>query len=463
MIGLSIGNYKILEQLNGTETFGVYKAVDMLLNRHVYIKVPVRELMNQPDIVENFRFEAATLAKLVHPNVPTLHSLTTVNERMFIITEFLEGETLDRLLQKQGRISSEKAILIFKQIFDCLEFAHSAGISHGDLKADNIFLTENDDIKILGFGRSENFPNHTNSNNPLPEVPSNGKSDESKDIYAVGKLLFEALTGENLNSGTIQETEQRLREVKPVIPEKIVEIIINIFRLKSYGKYQSAFDLKREFLAAELYTGNSAKVSAEIIKKEFLGRSGNNNTAEYSVDFSQDKRKFFNRAFRRKLSNDSDTGKTPIEASVNWKLAQKNVWVGGAGILAIVALHFFFQFSSVNNEAVQMVKDLNQTKVAAEFNQTVETEQDKKVESLPDIDPFTKQIGEKIDESELNNEVKSKAKSKKPEFAGKPEIVTPSIQLRQKPSPSRIIIKKKSTQETRAERLRRAEKILTGA
>ncbi len=216
MIEQSIGNYKILEQLNGTKNFGVYKAVDMLLNRNVYIKVPNQELRNQPDIVESFRFEAATLAKLVHSNIPTLHSLTAADDRLFIITEFLEGETLDKLLRRHEKLSSEKAISIFTQVLDGLEFAHSAGIAHGNLKTNNIFLTENDNVKILGFGMSEG----QRIDKIGDKLPPENNSCAGKDVYSVGQMLFEVLTGKKLNSNQIKEIEWSLRDTSPAIPKE---------------------------------------------------------------------------------------------------------------------------------------------------------------------------------------------------------------------------------------------------
>ncbi len=463
MIGLSIGNYKILEQLNGTETFGVYKAVDMLLNRNVYIKVPVREFMNQPDIAERFRFEAATLAKLVHPNIPTLHSLTTVNERLFMITEFLEGESLDKVLRRQRKLSCEKTVSIFTQVLDCLEFAHSAGIAHGDFKTDNIFLTETGDIKVLGFGMSENFLiDETNENN-LSELTPKVEFNAGKDIYAVGKMIFETLTGENLPADNIIEAERLLRAVNPAIPEKVLEAVINIFRLQMYGKFQSAAALSRELQSSDLKTHDLTIESDVIINTEFLGRSGNKSAAEYSIDFSRDDNKFFKNAFKRSRSKASEMHKNVAETPVNWKLAQKNIWVGGAGILAIVALHFFFQFSFINNDAVEMVKELNKPEQIAEIKPFAEVEQVEKVETFPEIDPFVNQIDDKAVKSETNYESNVEAKPKKSEFVKKPEIVSQPVQVRPKTAPPRNVNRNKEMKETRAERLRRAEKILTGA
>ena len=110
MIGRSVNNYKILEKLNLSETISVYKAVDLLLSRNVVVKVLNGELSRRPEEAESFRFEAATLAKLAYPSVPTLHSLTAVDDELFMVLEFAEGETLDRVLLREGKMSVEKAL-----------------------------------------------------------------------------------------------------------------------------------------------------------------------------------------------------------------------------------------------------------------------------------------------------------------------------------------------------------------
>ncbi len=175
------------------------------------------------------------------------------------------------------------------------------------------------------------------------------------------------------------------------------------------------------------------------------------------MDFSKKETKFFKNAFKRNTSEPHEISKNTPDVPVNWKLAKKNVWVGGTGILAIVALHFFFQFSFINNDAVQVVKELTATV------QVEEVEQVKKVETFPDVDPFFNQVDEKNGEAPNNDTTNAEKITKKYEAARKPQNTSPSVQPRRQVAPPRNIIRKKESQETRADRLRRAEKILTGA
>ena len=464
MIGSSIGNYKILEQLNGDETLKIYRAVDVLLNRKVYIKVLTGEFVNRSDIVERFRHEAAILAKLVHPGVPTLHSLTTMDDRLFMIMEFLDGETLDKVLQRQGKLSPDQAVLIFTQILDSLEYAHKAGITHGDLRTERIFLTETNCVKILGFGTSPNLQVNNRDSRFLTEAES-GAGD---DIYEVGKIFFEALTGETLPFDKTQEIEPRLRAVTPVIPDRIVEAVTNIFRLQAYEKFQSAGELRRKLLPVDL-KNNSTNNIAALTDTKITGNSDINNAAVYSVDFSRGENISVKNAFRQSRSKARGESKSADNALVNWKLAQKNLLVAGAGVLTIVVLHFFFQISFLQSDVAQIEKGLIENGPSAAVEQSAETEQITEPDLLAETDPFAKQIDEKSaetspDESEAKFENGAEIKRKKSEVVRKPAIVSPPVQFKSKAAPPRSSTRKKEPQQqTRAERLRRAEKILTGA
>ena len=463
MIESLIGNYKILEKLNESQEFGVYKAVDVVLDRCVYIKVLGREHSDQAS--KKFRFEAEILAKIVHPGVPTLHSLTDFNDQLFMILEFLEGETIDDLLRRQGKLSSEKAVSIFTEVLDCLEFAHGAGIAHGDLKTKNIFLTKEGSVKILSFGTSETFRIDETDENNLLELDSKIAKFAGRDIFAVGKMLFEVLTGDNLSSDEIGEAAQRLREVNPKIPEKTVEAVANIFRLQTYGRFQSATELRRELAQPVLVNDYLPKDYAVLKNSDFASHSVNGSAAVFSIDFSPNESKFKKSAFRRNWRKGRNENEPAADAPINWKLAQKNLWVGGAGILAIFVLHFFFQVSFIKNDLAQMEKQLTEIDPINEVKPFTKTEPFVEDEPFAETDPFVKQIDDDDETSEpaAKTETAAEIKTKKREVSRKPEVASPPVQPRTRTAPTRTVIKRKEPLETRAERLRRAEKILTGA
>jgi len=189
MIGQIIGNYKILEKISEDEMIELYNGVDLLLNRNVVIKVLGQAGLNQSVIQKSFWFEAATLAKLNHPCIPTLHSMMSLERELVMIFEFTDGETLNKNLLRREKLLCKEAVSIFAQVLDCLDYSHKTGIVHGNLKTSDIVLTDaGTTVKVLGFGTSEYIS---------PHQTEEDKVAVSSDIYALGAMLFEILTGES--------------------------------------------------------------------------------------------------------------------------------------------------------------------------------------------------------------------------------------------------------------------------
>ncbi|MGI8997310.1 MAG: serine/threonine protein kinase, partial [Pyrinomonadaceae bacterium] len=124
MIGQIIGNYKIEEKLGEGGMGAVYRGVDMMLEREVAVKVLRPELGSQPQVVERFRSEAVTLAKLNHPNIATLYSFFRQGDELFMVLEFVRGVTLDHVIGQRGALACEQAIPTFCQMLDGINHAH---------------------------------------------------------------------------------------------------------------------------------------------------------------------------------------------------------------------------------------------------------------------------------------------------------------------------------------------------
>ncbi len=293
-----IRNYKILEKLSEGEMITVYKADDILFAREVIIKVLRQEPSIKIDIVEAFHSEAATLAKLTHSNIPKLHSFFAKESELFMVLEFLHGETLDKVLKRRGTLSCKETIPIFMQVLDGIEHAHKNGIIHGNLNLANIMLTDTGTLKILGFGiaghleaagitRAEEF---TKAQEYLsPEQTKGQEADATSDIYALGTMLYEVLTGKTpfdsenrlepeemdaarlyeiltgktpfnaenkvqLKEKQIGEMLQPLRAVNLDIPEKIEAAIIKALAQNPGERFQTA----SEFLEVLVEVGIDA-------------------------------------------------------------------------------------------------------------------------------------------------------------------------------------------------------------
>src|SRR5215467_8059366 len=141
MIGSVVGNYKIIEKIGEGGMGAVFKGIDLMLEREVAIKMLRPELASQPNVVERFRSEAVTLAKLNHPNIATVYNFIRQGDHFFMVMEYVRGETLDSIIMKYGAMSPERAIAMFCHALEGIDHAHRLGVIHRDIKPANMMLT----------------------------------------------------------------------------------------------------------------------------------------------------------------------------------------------------------------------------------------------------------------------------------------------------------------------------------
>lgn len=272
MIGSVVGNYKIISELGEGGVGTVYKGVDTMLDREVAIKVLRPELVSNNSVVERFRSEAVTLAKLNHPNIATLFSLFRQGNELFMILEFVEGETVEDILQRRGAISTEEALPFFCQALNGLNYAHKLKIVHRDIKPSNMILTSDNVLKILDFGiaRLLGSSRMTKVGNIIgtleymsPEQIRGEETDARSDIYGLGIMLYEILTGrlpfesENefaLMKAHTEDMPALPRSLNADIPKEIEAAIIKAISKNPDERFQDA----DEFLQTMLDLGFSA-------------------------------------------------------------------------------------------------------------------------------------------------------------------------------------------------------------
>jgi serine/threonine-protein kinase len=272
MIGQIIGNYKIEEKLGEGGMGAVYRGIDTMLDREVAIKALRPELASQTSVVERFRSEAVTLAKLNHPNIASLYSLFRQGEELYMVLEFVRGETLDTILQKRGALPAEEAIPVFCQVLDGINHAHEFGIVHRDIKPANMMLTENGKLKVLDFGiaRLLGSARMTRAGNIIgtleymaPEQVKGGETDARSDIYALGMMLYEVLTGktpfDTENEFELMKLQTETmpvppREINPDIPEEVEAAIMQAIAKDPELRFQTAGDFLQELLDAGFST-----------------------------------------------------------------------------------------------------------------------------------------------------------------------------------------------------------------
>ncbi len=197
--------YRIIRKIGEGGMGTVYLAEDIHMQQEVAIKLLHPALTKDPDIVERFKTEAKAQYKLTHPYIVKLTRLVQFGEHYFIVMEYVEGMTLKEMLKKTGLLPEDRALPIFHKILRGLEYAHSQGIIHRDIKPGNIMIDKNGNPKITDFGIAKILGDKgmTQTGTKLgtvyymsPEQIKNPKGvDQRTDIYSLGVTLYEMLTG----------------------------------------------------------------------------------------------------------------------------------------------------------------------------------------------------------------------------------------------------------------------------
>jgi serine/threonine-protein kinase len=207
VVGELIADRYELEELVGTGGMSsVYRAQDSLLERHVALKVMHEQLLSEDEHVERFRREARLAAQLSHPNIVTVIDRGEQEGRQFIVFEYVEGENLKSLIEREAPLPERAAIELAVQVADGLAFAHAHGLVHRDVKPQNVLLTEDGRAKVTDFGiaRSIDVQHGLTQTGTVmgtsdyisPEQARGGPVDDCSDIYSLGAVLYELFTGD---------------------------------------------------------------------------------------------------------------------------------------------------------------------------------------------------------------------------------------------------------------------------
>ncbi|MCW5966923.1 MAG: serine/threonine protein kinase [Blastocatellales bacterium] len=282
MIGSVIGNYEIRNKVGEGGMGAVYRGVDTALEREVAIKVLRPELYNTPQLAERFHSEAIALARLNHPNIATLYTYLRYGEQSMMVMEFVRGETLEALLRRVGALSVESTIALFGQALDGLSHAHAQGIVHRDLKPANLMLTTTGVVKVMDFGiaRIAGGGRMTRTGRLIgtleymsPEQVRGLETDSRSDIYSLGIVLYQMLTGQvpfksdsdyELMRAHIESAPTPPRELAPNLPPVVESLILRALAKNPVDRFQSVAEF-RTALDACLSANFSPSRQTEVI------------------------------------------------------------------------------------------------------------------------------------------------------------------------------------------------------
>ncbi|MFC8688865.1 Stk1 family PASTA domain-containing Ser/Thr kinase [Brevibacillus porteri] len=255
------GRYQIESRVGGGGMAIVYKARDLILNRPVAVKVLRSQFGTDEDFVNRFRREAQAVASLSHPNVVGVYDVGQEGDTHYMVMEYIEGYTLKEVIIQRGALPVEEAVRIAEQICDALDHAHQNQIIHRDIKPHNIMIGKNGRVKVTDFGiaRAVTSATITHTNAMLgsvhyfsPEQARGGITGEKSDIYSLGIVLYEMVTGELPFSGDspisvalkhLQEPLPEPRQVNPAIPQSVENVILKALVKDPFLRYASASEM----------------------------------------------------------------------------------------------------------------------------------------------------------------------------------------------------------------------------
>ncbi|WP_050614731.1 Stk1 family PASTA domain-containing Ser/Thr kinase [Bacillus testis] len=271
LIGKRIyGRYRIIEMIGGGGMANVYLAEDMILEREVAIKILRMDFSNDEEFIKRFNREAQSATSLAHPNVVSIYDVGEEDHIYFIVMEYVSGMTLKQYIQTHPNIPVEKAVSIMRQITEGMSHAHQHGIIHRDIKPQNILIDENEHVKITDFGIATalSATSITQTNAVLgsvhylsPEQARGGMANKKSDIYSMGIVMFELLTGRLPFSGEsavsialkhLQSTTPSPRRWNPSIPQSVENIILKATAKDPFHRYENADEMKEDLETALL-------------------------------------------------------------------------------------------------------------------------------------------------------------------------------------------------------------------
>ncbi|NIR52716.1 MAG: protein kinase, partial [Phycisphaerae bacterium] len=261
MIGQKISHYKILEKLDEGGMGVVYKAEDTTLKRQVALKFLPKYLMQNPEAQKRFVKEAQAAAALNHPNICTIYEIDKIDKQSFISMEYLDGQTLQKKI-KTGPMNLDNTTKIAIQVAHGLSEAHDKGIIHRDIKSANIMVTLKGDAKIMDFGLARFLAVATKLTKEgttlgtagymSPEQTTGNKVDRRTDIWSLGIVIYEMLTGvlpfradyeAAIIYSILHEQPEPATVLRPEIPTEFNQILQKALAKEPDERYQHVDDM----------------------------------------------------------------------------------------------------------------------------------------------------------------------------------------------------------------------------
>jgi serine/threonine-protein kinase len=275
--------YQLLEALGKGGMAFVYRARDLMLERYVAVKILREDYSRDPAFQERFRQEAKAAANLSHPNIVTVHDFGLDAGKLFIVMEYVPGKDLKTLLQQRGRFTPEEGLPLIIQACAGIGYAHRAGLVHCDVKPQNMLVTPDQRLKVADFGIARALASiHPDEQSDVvwgspqyfsPEQAAGAAPSPSSDVYSLGVVLYEMLTGAlPFNATTATELARLhldaqpplLAETLPDVLPTLEQILLKVLSKEPSARYRTADQLGRVLLNF----GNARSAPALVLTPE---------------------------------------------------------------------------------------------------------------------------------------------------------------------------------------------------
>ncbi len=371
MIAVLVGRrlndrYKVLKVIGGGGMANVYLARDMILDRDVAIKVLRLDFANDESFIKRFHREAQSATSIAHPNIVSIYDVGEQEEIYYIVMEYVPGQTLKQYIQQHAPIPVEKAVDIMTQITSAIAHAHQFGIIHRDLKPQNILIDDNGTVKVTDFGIAVALSSTTitQTNSVLgsvhylsPEQARGGLANKKSDIYSLGIVLFELLTGRVPFSGEsavsialkhLQTETPSPKRWNPSIPQSLENVVLKATAKDSFYRYDSVEEMQNA-LETSMNPERLNEKKFEVPDDEEATKAIPVITDDY-IDSPTDET--IVRSFSKPVVVPDEEPVQKAQKAPKKKKRKKNKWMvsllilflvlAGAGVIAVTVLPSFF-------------------------------------------------------------------------------------------------------------------------
>jgi serine/threonine-protein kinase len=259
IVGSQFGPYRLRRLIGRGGTGAVYEVEDTRMNRVMALKVLPAELPKAPGFAQRMQRELTLASRLRDPHVLPIHSQGEIDGRLYVEMRLIDGMNLRTMLSRYGQLGPGKAVSIIRQVASALDAAHEFGLVHGDIKLDNILTTEDDFVYLgdLGIARAANVERLTEMGREAydyeaPELFAHGETTPASDIYALGGVLYECLTGSppypggdlaKVITAHLHAPVPRPSQERPGIPATFDDVIARAMAKRPEDRYARAGDL----------------------------------------------------------------------------------------------------------------------------------------------------------------------------------------------------------------------------